>query len=333
MGIKVTLIPGDGIGPEVTRATVRLLEAAGAEIEWVEKAATAVVGQRQGETEMNPLVESIRETRVALKGPITTPVGVGNRSVNVALRRALDLYANLRPVKNMPGVKTRFQNVDLVIVRENTESLYSGLEHIVAPGVVESLKVITELASTRIARFAFDYARRMGRKRITAVHKANIMKLSDGLFLDCIRKVAREYPDIECRELIVDNCSMQLVMRPETFDMLLLENLYGDILSDLCAGLVGGLGLVPGANIGDECSLFEAVHGSAPDIAGKNLANPTAMMLSAILMLRHLHQEAVANRVEKAIGRVYAEGKHLTRDVGGKASTEEFTSAVVAALD
>ena len=333
MSRKVTLIPGDGIGPEVTAATVRLLDAAGAQIEWIEKQATALVGQRQGETEINPLVESIRETRVALKGPITTPVGVGNRSINVALRRALDLYANLRPVKNMPGVKTRFQNVDLVIVRENTEDLYSGLEHVVAPGVVESLKVITERASTRIARFAFDYARRMGRKKIAAVHKANIMKLSDGLFLDCIRKIAPEYPEIEYQELIVDNCSMQLVMRPEKFDMLLLENLYGDILSDLCAGLVGGLGLVPGANIGTECSLFEAVHGSAPDIAGKHLANPTAMMLSAILMLRLLDQGPVADRVERAIRHVYAEGKHLTSDVGGKAPTEDFTSAVVAALD
>ncbi|MCL5005171.1 MAG: isocitrate dehydrogenase (NAD(+)) [Acidobacteria bacterium] len=333
MSIEVTLIPGDGIGPEVTYATVRLVEAAGAEITWVEKAATAVVGRRHGETEMNPLVGSIRKTRVALKGPITTPVGGGNRSVNVALRRALGLYANLRPVKNMPGVKTRFQNVDLIVVRENTEGLYSGLEHTVAPGVVESLKVITELASTRVARFAFDYARRMGRKKITAAHKANIMKLSDGLFLNCVRKVACEYPEIECQELIVDNCSMQLVMRPETFDMLLLENLYGDILSDLCAGLVGGLGLVPGANIGAECSLFEAVHGSAPDIAGKNIANPTAMMLSSILMLRHLGQDKVADRVEKAIRFVYAAGKHLTSDVGGKASTEEFASAVIGALD
>jgi isocitrate dehydrogenase (NAD+) len=333
MSTKVTLIPGDGIGPEVTAATVRLLEAAGAEIEWIEMQATALVGQRQGETEMHPLVESIRKTRVALKGPITTPVGVGNRSVNVALRRALDLYANLRPVKNMPGVATRFQNVDLVIVRENTEDLYSGLEHVVAPGVVESLKVITERASTRIARFAFDYARRMGRKKIAAVHKANIMKLSDGLFLDCIRKVAPEYPEIKYQEFIVDNCSMQLVMRPETFDMLLLENLYGDILSDLCAGLVGGLGLVPGANIGAECSVFEAVHGSAPDIAGKHLANPTAMMLSAILMLRLIDQTAVANRIERAIRHVYAERKQLTSDVGGKAPTEDFTSAVVAALD
>ncbi len=333
MTTTVTLIPGDGIGPEVSRATVRLLEAAGAEIEWVEQSVTPVVGQRQGEPDVAAVVEQIRKTGVALKGPITTPVGVGNRSINVALRRALELYANLRPVKNVPGVKTRFDNVDLVIVRENTESLYSGLEHVVAPGVVESLKVITEFASTRIARFAFEYARRMGRKKITAVHKANIMKLSDGLFLDCIRKVARDYPDIQHEELIVDNCSMQLVMRPETFDMLLLENLYGDILSDLCAGLVGGLGMVPGANLGDGCSLYEAVHGSAPDIAGKNLANPTAMMLSAILMLRNLDQKATANRIERALHHVYQEGRQLTADAGGKASTDEFTSAVIAALD
>lgn len=333
MHTQVTLIPGDGIGPEVTAATVRLLDAAGAEIEWIEKHATALVGQRHGETDMHPLVESIRKTRVALKGPITTPVGVGNRSINVALRRALDLYANLRPVQNMPGVKTRFENVDVVIVRENTEDLYSGLEHVVAPGVVESLKVITERASTRIAHFAFDYARRMGRKKVTAVHKANIMKLSDGLFLDCIRKIAPEYPEIQYQEFIVDNCSMQLVMRPEDFDVLLLENLYGDIMSDLCAGLVGGLGLVPGANIGAECSLFEAVHGSAPDIAGKNLANPTAIMLSSILMLRLLDQTEVAGRIERAIRSVYAEGKHLTGDVGGTASTDEFTSAVIGELD
>ncbi len=333
MHTQVTLIPGDGIGPEVTAATVRLLDAAGAEIEWIEKHATALVGQRHGETDMHPLVESIRKTRVALKGPITTPVGVGNRSINVALRRALDLYANLRPVQNMPGVKTRFENVDVVIVRENTEDLYSGLEHVVAPGVVESLKVITERASTRIAHFAFDYARRMGRKKVTAVHKANIMKLSDGLFLDCIRKIAPEYPEIQYQEFIVDNCSMQLVMRPEDFDVLLLENLYGDIMSDLCAGLVGGLGLVPGANIGAECSLFEAVHGSAPDIAGKNLANPTAIMLSSILMLRLLDQTEVASRIERAIRSVYAEGKHLTGDVGGTASTDEFTSAVIGELD
>ncbi|MGA8182190.1 MAG: isocitrate dehydrogenase (NAD(+)) [Terriglobia bacterium] len=333
MNTKVTLIPGDGIGPEVSNATLRLLEAAGAQIEWVEMSATPVVGRRKDETELNPIVESIRKTHVALKGPITTPVGAGHRSINVALRKALDLYANLRPVTHLPGVKTPFDDVDLVIVRENTEDLYSGLEHEVAPGVVESLKVITEYASSRIAHFAFDYARRMGRKKVTAIHKANIMKLSDGLFLHTIREVAREYPEIELNDYIIDNCCMQLVMRPERFDVLLLENLYGDIVSDLCAGLVGGLGLVPGANIGSECSLFEAVHGSAPDIAGKHLANPTAMMLSAILMLRYLDQTEVANRAEHAIHNVYREGKHLTRDVGGKATTDEFTAAVMGALE
>jgi len=333
MTTKVTLIPGDGIGPEVSNATLRLLEAAGAQIDWVEMSATPVVGRRKDETELNPIVESIRKTHVALKGPITTPVGTGHRSINVALRKALDLYANLRPVKRLPSVKTPFENVDLVIVRENTEDLYSGLEHEVAPGVVESLKVITEYASRRIAHFAFDYARRMGRKKVTAIHKANIMKLSDGLFLHTIREVAREYPEIELNDYIIDNCCMQLVMRPERFDVLLLENLYGDIVSDLCAGLVGGLGLVPGANIGSECSLFEAVHGSAPDIAGKHLANPTAMMLSAILMLRLLDQNEVADRAERAIHKVYREAKHLTRDVGGKATTEEYTNAIVGSLE
>ncbi|TAM82499.1 MAG: isocitrate dehydrogenase (NAD(+)) [Acidobacteria bacterium] len=333
MNVKVTLIPGDGIGPEVSKATLRLLEAAGARIEWVEMSATPVVGRRRGETEMNPIVESIRKTRVALKGPIATPVGTGHRSINVALRKALDLYANLRPVTHLPGVKTPFENVDLVIVRENTEDLYSGLEHEVSPGVVESLKVITEYASKRIAHFAFDYARRMGRKKVTAIHKANIMKLSDGLFLHSIREVAREYPEIQQDDYIIDNCCMQLVMRPERFDVLLLENLYGDIVSDLCAGLVGGLGLVPGANIGAECSLFEAVHGSAPDIAGKHLANPTALMLSAILMLRYIAQNEVADRTERAIHNVYREGKYLTHDVGGQATTEEFTTAVVGELE
>ncbi len=333
MNTKVTLIPGDGIGPEVSKATLRLLEAAGAQIDWIEMDATPVVGRRKGETEMNPIVESIRKTHVALKGPITTPVGTGHRSINVALRKALDLYANLRPVTHLPGIKTPFEQVDLVIVRENTEDLYAGLEHEVTPGVVESLKVITEYASKRIAHFAFDYARRMGRKKVTAIHKANIMKLSDGLFLHSIREVAREYPEIELNDYIIDNCCMQLVMRPERFDVLLLENLYGDIVSDLCAGLVGGLGLVPGANIGTDCSLFEAVHGSAPDIAGKHLANPTAMMLSAILMMRYIGQTAVANRAERAIHKVYSQGKYLTHDVGGKATTEEFTTAVVGALE
>ncbi len=332
MAATVTLIPGDGIGPEVARATVRLLEAAGADVAWEEKEAKPIVGLRQEDTHIDPVVSSILRTRVGLKGPITTPVGVGHRSINVALRKSLELYANLRPVKKLPGIRSPYENVDLVIVRENTEDLYSGLEHTVVPGVVESLKIITERASTRIARFAFDYARKAGRKKIASVHKANIMKLSDGLFLECIRKVAKDYPEIEYREVIVDNCCMQLVLRPEQFDMLLLENLYGDIVSDLCAGLVGGLGLVPGANLGEGCAIFEAVHGSAPDIAGKGIANPTAMILSAILMLRHLGQNAVAERAEKAIHRVYQQGRRLTRDVGGTASTEEFTSAVIDAL-
>ena len=332
MATKITLIPGDGIGPEVSRATLRLLEAAGAAVEWEEMTAKPIVGNRKEDTDADPIVVAITRNHVALKGPITTPIGSGHRSINVALRKALALYANVRPVKNLPGIRTPFDNVDLVIIRENTEDLYAGLEHTVAPGVVESLKVITEHASTRIARFAFDYARRFGRKKISAVHKANIMKLSDGMFLDCIRKVAKDYPEIEYREVIVDNCCMQLVMRPHDFDVLLLENLYGDILSDLCAGLVGGLGLVPGANLGDDVAVFEAVHGSAPDIAGKNLANPTALMLSAVLMLRHIGQGDVADRMEKAIDATYREGANLTRDVGGEATTEEFTSAVIGAL-
>ena len=332
MSTVVTLIPGDGIGPEVARAAVRLLEAAGADIQWEEQEARSVVGHRHDDAQVDPLLESLGRTKVGLKGPIATPVGVGHRSINVALRKALELYANFRPVKSLPGVRTPFENVDLVIVRENTEDLYAGLEHTVVPGVVESLKIITERASTRIARFAFDYARKAGRKEIAAVHKANIMKLSDGLFLDCIRKVAQGYPEIEYREIIVDNCCMQLVMRPGQFDVLLLENLYGDIVSDLCAGLVGGLGLVPGANMGEACAVFEAVHGSAPDIAGKGYANPTAMMLSAVLMLHHLGKHSVADRIENAVHRVYREGRRLTRDVGGSASTEDFTSAVISVL-
>ena len=328
----MTLIPGDGIGPEVARAAVRLLEAAGAGIQWEEQEVRSIVGRRHDDAQVDPLLESLGRTKVGLKGPIATPVGVGHRSINVALRKALELYANFRPVKSLPGVRTPFENVDLVIVRENTEDLYAGLEHTVVPGVVESLKIITERASTRIARFAFDYARKAGRKKIAAVHKANIMKLSDGLFLDCIRKVAQGYSEIEYHEIIVDNCCMQLVMRPGQFDVLLLENLYGDIVSDLCAGLVGGLGLVPGANMGEACAVFEAVHGSAPDIAGKGYANPTAMMLSAVLMLHHLGEDVLANRIEKAIHRVYREGRRLTRDVGGSASTEDFTSAVISML-
>ena len=329
---RVTLIPGDGIGPEVAEAAVALLGAAGAGIEWEERQAKPIAGRRREDVHADPVVASVLDTKVGLKGPITTPVGSGHESINVALRRALDLYANFRPVRRLPGIRTPFENVDLIVVRENTESLYAGLEHVVVPGVVESLKIITEYASTRIARFAFEYARKAGRKSIAAVHKANIMKLSDGLFLDCIRKVAAEYPEISHREVIVDNCCMQLVMKPEQFDVLLLENLYGDIISDLAAGLVGGLGLVPGANLGDQCALFEAVHGSAPDIAGRKIANPTALMLSSVLMLRHLGLEAAAGRVERAIHRVYAEGRYLTRDAGGTASTGEFTQAVIGAL-
>lgn len=332
MPVTVTLIPGDGIGPEVARATVRLLDAAGAKITWEEVEAKPIVGLRQEDSHADPVVRSITRNRVGLKGPITTPVGVGHRSINVALRKALNLYANFRPVKRLPGIRTPFENVDLVIVRENTEDLYAGIEHYVVPGVVESLKIITEVASTRIARFAFEYARKAGRKKIAAIHKANIMKLSDGLFLDCIRKVAKEFPEIEYREVIVDNCCMQLVLRPQQFDMLLMENLYGDIVSDLCAGLVGGLGLVPGANLGDGVAVFEAVHGSAPDIAGKGVANPTAMMLSSVQMLHYIGQTEAADRAEKAIHHVYQEGRNLTADVGGKASTEEFTKAVIDAL-
>src|SRR5574338_60188 len=297
----ITLIPGDGIGPEVASNVVRIIEASGVDIHWETHYAGAQALEKFGETLPKELLDSILRNKVALKGPITTPVGKGFTSVNVGLRKALDLYANLRPVRALPNVPCRYPELDLIVVRENTESLYAGLEHVVVPGVVESLKIITEKASTRIARFAFDHARSESRKKVTAVHKANIMKLSDGLFLDCFRKVSVDYPEIQADDKIIDNACMQLVMRPEQFDIMLLENLYGDIVSDLCAGLVGGLGLVPGANIGTECSLFEAVHGSAPDIAGKGLANPTAMMLSAILMLRHIDQNEVADRAERAI--------------------------------
>lgn len=329
---RITLIPGDGIGPEVTDATVRVLEATGLEFEWERYSAGAEAFERYREYLPKELIQSIERTCVALKGPITTPIGGGFSSINVALRRRFELYANFRPIRNLPAIPTRYPDVDLVIIRENTEGLYSGIEHEVVPGVVESLKIITEKASTRIARFAFDYARRAGRKRIHAIHKANIMKLSDGLFLRCARAVSREYPEIMYGEHIVDNTCMQLVMNPYQYDVLLLENLYGDIISDLCAAFVGGLGLVPGANFGDQCAIFEAVHGSAPDIAGKNIANPTALIRSALLMLRHLGEHEAAQRIRVAIERVYREKKHLTRDVGGSASTAEFTDALIAAL-
>jgi isocitrate dehydrogenase (NAD+) len=329
---RVTLFPGEGIGQEVAAATQRILDAAGATIEWQVFEPRAAQGSSKGALLEEAAVESVRRNGVALKGPMTTAVAGGAPSVNVALRKALDLYANLRPVKNLPGVKSRWENVDVVIVRENTEDLYSGIEHEVVPGVVESLKIITERASTRIARFAFAYAQRFGRKKIHAIHKANIMKMSDGLFLRSVRTVAEKYPGIEYKELIVDNACMQLVLNPQQFDVLLLPNLYGDVVSDLTAGLVGGLGIVPSANIGDKAAMFEAVHGTAPDIAGKGLANPTALLMSAILMLDHLGESKAARRIQAALEKVYLEGKHTTRDVGGTASTARFTDAVIEAI-
>ena len=330
---RITLIPGDGIGPEVAAAVVRIIEAAGVEVEWEKHIAGQQALDKFGKTLPDELIESIQRNKVGLKGPITTPVGKGFTSVNVGLRKTLDLYANLRPVRALPNIPSRNPTLDIVIVRENTESLYSGLEHEVVPGVVESLKIITEKASTRIARFAFAYARTENRKKITAVHKANIMKLSDGLFLKCFEEVGKLYPEIERQSMIVDNTSMQLVMRPEQFDILLCENLYGDIVSDLCAGLIGGLGLVPGANIGEKGAVFEAVHGSAPDIAGKGIANPTALLQSAILMLHHIEERQAADKIESAMLKVFAEGKVRTRDIGGTSSTNEFADAIIGRLN
>jgi isocitrate dehydrogenase (NAD+) len=327
----ITLIPGDGIGPEVADATVRAIEAAGVSVEWERVDAGNAALESKGSVLPDDVFESLHRTRVGMKGPTTTPVGGGHQSINVALRKRLDLYCNFRPVCMLPGLKTRYHDVpvNLVIFRENTEDLYSGLEHEVVTDVVESLKVITRTASVRIARATFEFARRENRSKITAVHKANIMKLSDGLFLRCCRQVAADYPEIEYNELIVDNACMQLVMRPETFDVLLLPNLYGDIVSDLAAGLVGGLGIVPGANLGDSHAVFEAVHGSAPDIAGRDLANPTALMQSAVLMLAHIGEREPAKRLRKAIEKTFLDGNDLTRDVGGSAGTREFTDAVI----
>jgi isocitrate dehydrogenase (NAD+) len=332
MAHALTLIPGDGIGPEVTGAVVGILDAAGVAIAWDRHDAGVLALERTGDPLPAALLDSIRRHRVALKGPVTTPVGEGFTSVNVGLRKALDLYANLRPVANMPGVPSRFDGVDLVVVRENTEDLYAGLEHVVVPGVVESLKIITAAASRRIAEFAFRFARGRGRRRVTAIHKANIMKLGDGLFLDSVRAVSREWPDIAYDEKIVDAACMHLVMRPSAFDVLLLPNLYGDIVSDLAAGLVGGLGLVPGANLGAEAAVFEAVHGSAPDIAGQNVANPTALLLSALMMLEHIGEDGAAARIRAALGRVLVEGRVRTRDIGGTASTSAFAAEVARAL-
>jgi isocitrate dehydrogenase (NAD+) len=333
MSHKVTLIPGDGIGPEVTQATVRILEATGVKFEWESFAVGADAFEKYGEYIPKEVIESIERTHVGLKGPVTTPVGGGFSSINVALRQKFELYANFRPIRNLPHIPTRYPGVDLIIVRENTESLYSGLEHEVVPGVVESLKIITEKASTRIARFAFEYARKNQRKKIHAIHKANIMKLSDGLFLRCCRAVAKGYPEVTYGEHIVDNTCMQLVMNPYQYDMLVMENLYGDIISDLCAAFVGGLGFVPSANLGDHCAIFEAVHGSAPDIAGKNLANPTALLRSGLLMLRHLGEFDASMQIRNALEKVYRHPEKLTRDIGGLAGTSEFADAVIEEMD
>ncbi len=329
---KLTLIPGDGIGPEVTGAAISVMRAAGVQFEWDSFVVGAEALSRFGDPLPQDLIESIKRNKVALKGPVITPVGSGFVSANVRLRKALDLYANLRPIKTLKGVRSRYEEVDLIVVRENTEDLYSGLEHEVVPGVVESLKIITDRASRRIARFAFDYARREGRKKVTAIHKANIMKMSDGLFLNCFREVAKDYPDIEANDLIVDNACMQMVIDPNQFDVLLLENLYGDIMSDLGAGLVGGLGIVPGANIGEEVAVFEAVHGSAPSIAGRGIANPTALIQTAVLMLKHIGEREAADRIQHALEQVIANGQSLTRDLGGNAMTIEFTEAIIRAL-
>jgi len=329
---QVALIPGDGIGPEVTDAAVAVLEATGVPLAWERCEAGAETAHKHGTPLPEPTLEAIRRAGVALKGPLTTEVAAGMPSVNVALRKALDLYACYRPVKTLPGVPSRYQGIDLVVFRENTEDLYSGIEHLVVPGVVETLKIITERASLRIAEFTFGFAARERRRRVTVVHKANIMKLSDGLFLECCRRVAKRFPGLQYEELIVDNACMQLVRDPTHFDVLLMENLYGDIISDLGAGLVGGLGVVPGANLGDRYAVFEAVHGSAPDIAGRGLANPTACILSGALLLRHLGEEKAGQAVEEAVRTVLAAGRPLTPDLGGAATTLEMAGAVAAAL-
>jgi isocitrate dehydrogenase (NAD+) len=329
----VTLIPGDGIGPEVTKPTLAIIKAAGVHLNWETHAAGAAALKKHGTTIPRQLMDSFEKRKVALKGPVTTPVGEGFSSVNVELRQTFDLYANLRPVKNLPGVKARYQNVDLIVVRENTEGLYSGIEHEVVPGVVESLKIMTEKASTRIAKFAFDYCRSYGRRKVAAVHKANILKLGDGLFLDCARKVAGSYRGVGFSDIIIDNACMQLVLDPTKFDVLLLENLYGDIVSDLAAGLVGGLGLVAGANLGDRHALFETVHGSAPDIKGKGIANPTAMIFAAVMMLNHISEKAAAKRIVAALESVLWKGDCLTPDLGGSATTKKFAEAIIREIE
>ncbi len=332
MSHEITLIPGDGIGPEVTEAAIEIIKEAGVQVDWVRGELGASALEQFGTQIPDEVLGMVRRTKVALKGPVTTPIGKGFQSANVLLRRALQLYASLRPVKNVPGIGSCYTGIDLIVIRENTEGLYSGIEHEVVPGVVESLKIITRTASTRISKFAFDYARKNGRKKITAVHKANIMKMSDGLFLQCAREVAEANTDIAYDELIVDSTCMQLVMNPYKFDMLLMENLYGDILSELCSGLVGGVAVVPGANIGDDMAVFEAVHGSAPDLAGQNAANPTGLVLSSVMMLRHIGEQEAGDRIEHALFSVMSKGEVRTRDLGGTATTTEMTQAIIREL-
>ncbi len=329
MSHTITLLPGDGIGPEITHAVKRIIAATGVKIEWEEYLAGKAAVEKYGDPLPQEVLDSILRNKVALKGPLTTEVGKGFKSVNVQLRKALNLYANLRPVKTLPGSGAKYEGVDIVVVRENTESLYAGIENEIAPGVIQASKIITREASTRIAKFAFEYARTHQRKKVSAIHKANIMKLADGLFLQCCQEVSKDYPEIQYEEVIVDNCCMQLVLNPTRFDVMVLENLYGDIISDLCAGLVGGLGVVPGANIGTEACVFEAVHGSAPDIAGKGIANPTAMLLSAVMMLQHIQEHHAAERILNAIYRVMGEGKVLTPDLKGTATTEQYADELI----
>lgn len=329
---KITLIPGDGIGPEVVDSVVRVIDAAGVKIEWEKVEAGAQALEKYGTVLPENVIESIKRNGVALKGPVGTPIGEGFSSVSVKLRKDLNLYANLRPIKSLKGIKSKYDNVDLIVVRENTEGLYSGIEHEVVPGVVESLKIITEKASTRIAQYAFQYAEAKHRKKITAIHKANIMKLSDGLFLDCARKVSLDYPQIQYDEMIVDNACMQLILNPHQFDVLLLENLYGDIISDLCAGLIGGLGVAPGANIGHKRAVFEAIHGNAPDIAGKNIANPIALILSSVLMLEYIGENDAAERISTAVHNTVMKGEGFTPDLGGVGTTTEITERIIKEL-
>ncbi|KEI79857.1 isocitrate/isopropylmalate dehydrogenase family protein [Clostridium botulinum] len=326
---NITLIPGDGIGPEVTEAARKVIDAVGADINWHVVEAGEKVLDKYKTPLPDYVLDSIKETKVALKGPVTTPVGKGFRSVNVTLRKSLNLYANIRPVKSYKGIKSRYENVDLIIIRENTEDLYAGIEHMIGDDIAESIKVITKKASDRIVDYAFDMARKENRNKVTAVHKANIMKLSDGLFLNCAKEVASKNKDIDFEDVIVDAMAMKLVLNPEKYDVLVMPNLYGDILSDMAAGLVGGLGLLPGANIGYEGAVFEAAHGAAPDIAGKNKANPTACILSGAMMLNYIGENEKAKKIENAIEKVFVEGKYLTEDLGGSSTTEEFTKAII----